>query len=812
MREPRDSFAGPAGGRTAHGPVYPADVPGFPWLRRAFALVAAVSFAGWAACARAEGEAGEPGPNGSSLVVLRLAGEAAGLEAAVREGDLFRWLLPRHEDWRAEVVTGSAPASGDPDLEVVVTRLPSPEEVRARLAGLPVDLAGDRIVFDGARYADPGATLTLRLGGRGDRWLVAGSDPEALVEATDRVVARAFGVRYSEELDGVTQPDYRLRSGPYLERTGLLRSADGRAAVDPAADRDGFAERDRWLAGLAAVDAGTVRLLAPPGRVEELRPLAEELARAVGAMARRVPVALERPVVLAVEEDYPAMVRHTGRIGRAVPSDPFWDSPPAARTPDLHLVIHPDDRWAYRQAVARHLLDRAGLAERAPPWIFAGTALWLSGDWFGRPSEEWLPLFAATDVLPEAGELLAAEVQADSSEPLWTPAAAAVVGALPGATAAEKLARPLAAGEVAPVLAALAGRAEEAPAPAGPRPPPEGFLRGISLGMQNSLDGGYQAPGLIRRLERLDELGADAVSLMPFASQRDPRSPRLRFLNQSATSETDVGMVHAARLARSAGFALLWKPHLWVGHRSWPGEVEMASESDWSEWWRSYRRYVLHHAFLARAAMCGVELFAVGVELEKTVGREEDWRRLIEAVRRFDPGPLIYAANWGRGVHDVAYWDALDAVGVDAYWPLSDDPDADDAALARGAAEVAGRLAELARRTEKPVILTEVGFPARREAWLRPHEEGGELSTEDQARAYRALLGSFQGRSWLRGAFVWKVMSDNGSYVNPWADFDFLDRPAEREVAEFFQWMERRAATGAAEPAAERPERPEGER
>jgi hypothetical protein len=797
--------------------MYPCPVSGLPWARLALFLLLTAALAGCGGRAGAEGGSESPEGEAQRLLVLRLAGEAAGLETAIREEGFFGWLLPRREDWRAEVVPGGGPASGEPDAEVVVSLLPAPEEVRARVAGSPADLSGRRVVFDGRRYDDPAVTLTLRLGERDDRWLVAGSDPEAVVEAVDRAMLGLLGARFSEELDGAAAaPDYRVRAGRWLERTGSLRRAGDRTVIDPAADRDGFAERDRWLAGLVAVDVGAVRLLAPAGREGELRPLARDLARAATEMAPRVPVEIDRPVVLAVEDDYPSMVRHTGRIGRAVPADPAWLTPAGSRAPDLHLVVHPDDRWAYRHALARHLLERAGLAGSRPPWIEAGAALWLSEEWFGRPAEAWLPLLAATEVLPEAGELLAAGVQGDSSEPLWTPAAAAVVAELPGTTLAEKLARPIAAADVAPRLAALARRTGEAPAPpTRQRPLPAGFLRGVSLAMRNTLDGGYQAPGVAARLDRLAGLGSDAVSLMPFAYQGDPRAPEMRFLNQGVTSETDVGVVHAARLARAGGFRLLWKPHVWVGHESWPGDVEMTSEADWRSWFRSYRRYVLHHAFLARAAVGGVDLFAVGVELERTVGREEEWRRLIEAVRRFDPGPLTYAANWGQGVHEVAFWDALDAVGVDAYWPLSEDLDADDAALARGAEEVAGRLAALAGRTRKPVILTEVGFPARRAAWLRPHEEGGELSAADQARAYRALLGALHGRPWLRGVFAWKVRSDNHPYRGEGPDFGFLDRPAEAVVAEFFRRVEERAGVGGAgppEPATGSPARPEAER
>lgn len=228
----------------------------------------------------------------------------------------------------------------------------------------------------------------------------------------------------------------------------------------------------------------------------------------------------------------------------------------------------------------------------------------------------------------------------------------------------------------------------------------------------------------------------------------------------------------------------------------------MTSEADWDRWWRTYRRYVLHHAVLA--AYAEAELFAVGVELERTVQRRDDWSALIRDVRRVYPGAVTYAANWAQGAEEVGFWDALDAVGVDAYYPLVESgPDTAQgstagpsaAELARGAAAVADRLEALARRTGKPVLLTEVGFAARRAAWVDPHEEGGEASPEDQARAYRALLGALEDRPWLRGVFVWKAMS--GDRIRPGLEspaFRFLGHPAEGAVAEFFR---RRSATAA---------------
>jgi hypothetical protein len=205
----------------------------------------------------------------------------------------------------------------------------------------------------------------------------------------------------------------------------------------------------------------------------------------------------------------------------------------------------------------------------------------------------------------------------------------------------------------------------------------------------------------------------------------------------------------------------------------------MTTEADWAAWWRSYRRYVLHHAFLA--AWSGAEALAVGVELDRTLGREREWRELIAAVRELYPGALTYAANWYGGATEVGFWDALDYAGVDAYYPLAASPEADSAALAAGAREVVARLAELAAESGRPVLLTEVGFAARRAAWTAPHEEGGERSEADQAAAYGALLEALGTPRWLAGAFFWKAFSAPPGRDGR-ADFRFLGRSAEDEV------------------------------
>ncbi len=712
-----------------------------------------------------------PPPPRPAVLAVRATGDLA---AQIKESSFFLRGLPRLQGLKVEV---GPQASGD--AVVWVETLPVSRPVADLVQGLPVEL-GKEIVLGGTRYGEAGQALALRIPDAAKpTWVVAGPAGEELNRLADEVLFRVVGSMTGLRRGRRGAPldvDYLLRETPWMERSGKwARAAEGGWTVDRAAERDGLAEWERAFKGMAEIRGERVVLRVFPaekGR-PELSRLAAELDRALSDMAPRVPVTLSSPVTVVVEPDYTAQGRHAGEIGEAV----------HGRRADLHLVYHPDDLPAYRYALAGVLLDRAGIAGRLPPEIAHGAALWLSRGWYGKPYPDWLPRLAAARVLPGAEEILARREPEDASNLLSTPAAAAVVDRLPGATLKEKLAHLPSASQVEKILASFHASVEASAAPASRKEEP--FLKGVSLAMLNSLEGGYHAPAVEQQLDALASLGANAVSLMPFAFQPGADRPELRFLNQGPSSETDIGLIHAARAAKARGIRVLWKPHVWVAGASWPGEIAMKSEADWAAWWRSYRRYVLHHALLARWA--GADLFCVGVELSKTIGREAEWRDLIAAVRLFYPGPVTYAANWYGDLETVRFWDQLDCVGVDAYFPLAEKLGAGKAELEQGARRVAERLARASRRSNKPVLLTEVGFAAKREAWMEPHVEGGQYSEEDQAAAYEALLAALDHHPWLAGTFVWKAFSAPGSESGPEADFRFQGRKAEGVVRRYYE-------------------------
>ncbi|MDZ7344702.1 MAG: hypothetical protein ONA90_09360, partial [candidate division KSB1 bacterium] len=100
------------------------------------------------------------------------------------------------------------------------------------------------------------------------------------------------------------------------------------------------------------------------------------------------------------------------------------------------------------------------------------------------------------------------------------------------------------------------------------------------------------------------------------------------------------------------------------------------------------------------------------------------WRDIFTKIRKIYGGRLTYAANWGHEFENVSFWEALDAIGLNCYYPLSNNPGANDGELLKGAQAVARKIGEIAAKHNKPVIITEIGFASRPANWLEPHRDG----------------------------------------------------------------------------------------
>ena len=279
------------------------------------------------------------------------------------------------------------------------------------------------------------------------------------------------------------------------------------------------------------------------------------------------------------------------------------------------------------------------------------------------------------------------------------------------------------------------------------------------------------------------------IALNPFAYQRQVDSPWLQF----GGDPPDEHLRHAIRQAHELGLKVMLKPHIWLSAQSadhWRGTIAMGTEDDWNQWFDNYRRFILYYAAIAEQEE--VDVLCVGVELARTaLEREQDWRRVIAEVRNRYSGPLVYAANWWGEYEHVQFWDALDYIGINAFFPLSDVPQPNLASLRRNAEKVAGEIALLHQTSGKPVIFTEVGFKSISGASVRPWEWPRRfepsVSLEEQAGCYQAILETFWDKPWFYGMYWWKWFSDlnHGGALHP--GFTPRGKPAERILSTWFR-------------------------
>ncbi|MFD5326295.1 glycoside hydrolase family 113 [Streptomyces sp. NPDC127092] len=268
-----------------------------------------------------------------------------------------------------------------------------------------------------------------------------------------------------------------------------------------------------------------------------------------------------------------------------------------------------------------------------------------------------------------------------------------------------------------------------------------------------SRDGYDDARALDDRLRHLADVGAGWVQITPTWFQADAGAHEITRAPAGAVWQTpdDAGVRKVIGLAHAHGLKVLLKPHVDLPDAESRGTIR---PRDHAAWFASYTAFITHYARLA--AGTGVEQFAVGTELEGVSGDRDEWLAVIRAVRADYPGLLVYAANYDEYPR-VAFWDAVDLIGVDAYWPLSTRPTHDARALERAWRPIREELAAFAAGRDRRILFTEAGYVSQRGSTTAPYSWTVSTTPDqaEQAAAYEALLAGFRDEPWWAGVFWW---------------------------------------------------------
>jgi len=283
--------------------------------------------------------------------------------------------------------------------------------------------------------------------------------------------------------------------------------------------------------------------------------------------------------------------------------------------------------------------------------------------------------------------------------------------------------------------------------------------RGISYAAWWS--GIYSTPEADLSLAKLAATGANWISLIVTGYQETIHSTSINYTSEA--TPTDKELIHVIDKAHELGLKVMLKPHVDLSNdpEHWRGEIgQDFTEEDWIAWFTSYRSFIEHYATLS--ASYGADQFCVGAELVSTAHREHDWRTVIALVRSTYVGPITYAANHGGEETSITWWDAVDYLGVDAYYSLSETKEPTLSDLLKAWEPYLNTLTNLAATWEKPILFTEIGYRSVDGTTMKPWDwqSEGEVDLREQAIAYLAAFFNTYKSPWLSGIFWWTWSTD----------------------------------------------------
>jgi hypothetical protein len=249
-------------------------------------------------------------------------------------------------------------------------------------------------------------------------------------------------------------------------------------------------------------------------------------------------------------------------------------------------------------------------------------------------------------------------------------------------------------------------------------------------------------------------IAPETASSPGFDNTKDPLSP------------TDSAVVAAIHNMQAQGITVFLKPHVDSLDGVFRGTLAPSSVADW---FASYQTFILHYAQLASENNVGG--LVIGTELASltTATYKNYWLNIIAQIRSSYPNlTLAYGANATYADDEfttVSFWDKVDIMGVDGYFPLTNHADPTVAELVaawsnnKDGLNIVSALHNVQSKYNKPLIFTELGYVSAQGTNETPYANaaaGAAYDPTEQKDCYEAFFEVFsQQTSWMKGVFWW---------------------------------------------------------
>ncbi len=312
-----------------------------------------------------------------------------------------------------------------------------------------------------------------------------------------------------------------------------------------------------------------------------------------------------------------------------------------------------------------------------------------------------------------------------------------------------------------------------------------GFINGISfVAPSRELD--------IDPFPPIKNINANWIAVMPYAFVNEEIGEVIFEHDKQWWGERSEGVIKTITMARQQHLKIMLKPHVWVRGHGWTGDFKLDSDDDWEKWESSYTSYIMNHARIADSL--DVEAFCIGLEFRNVVKeRPQFWVGLIKKVRAVYHGPVTYAANWDN-YQNVTFWSELDFIGIDAYFPVSQNKTPSLLEMKKSWQKEKKLLRDFSESHGKPIVFTEYGYRSIDKAagnqWELVHHRryNGTPNFEAQENAYQALFESFWEEPWFLGGFLWKWYPYAQDKIDPDnSDYTPQKKPVEKLIQEWYK-------------------------
>ncbi len=285
-------------------------------------------------------------------------------------------------------------------------------------------------------------------------------------------------------------------------------------------------------------------------------------------------------------------------------------------------------------------------------------------------------------------------------------------------------------------------------------------------------------------LKNIKQIGCNWVGLNVCWFQDDVNSISIG-PDYTRYSSTPESVIHAIDKCHELRMKVMLKPLIECRDGTWRGFINPSEQ-----WFAAYRNFINFWAGIAQEH--NVELFCVGCEFMNTTESTEwssSWMQVVQEVRTYYTGPLIYAANPDEE-KNISWWDMLDYIGIDTYYKLTDinNPTLADLETAWGSRANAIETWRNSNWPAMQIIFTEIGYRSidgvNKAPWLKPASY--QIDLQEQADCYQALLNQCKDRQWWSGVFWWnwEVEPNYGGQNDP--HYSPQNKPAEAVLSNYY--------------------------